>query len=66
MEKGRRVGTQTGCGYSGGVKKEGKSCNMGGISGDDFEFGIIFQAPSCIWGAIGVLEFPGVFHKVYP
>ena len=38
---------------------------MGGFSGDDFEFGVIFQAPSCIRGAIGVLKFSGVFHKMY-
>ena len=36
------------------------------FSGDDFKFGVIFQAPSGIWGSVGVLEFLGVFHKAYP
>ena len=38
---------------------------MGGFSGDDFEFGVIFQAPSCIRGAVSILEFSRVFHEVY-
>ena len=36
------------------------------FSGDNFEFGVVFQTPSCIRGSISVLEFPGVFHKIYP
>ena len=39
---------------------------MRDFSGDDFELGIVFQAPSCIRGAVGVLEFLRVFYKMYP
>ena len=36
------------------------------FSGDNFEFSVIFQTPSCVWGSISVLKFSGVLHKVYP
>ena len=39
---------------------------MRSFSGDDFEFGEIFQTPSCIGGSVGILEFPRVLHKVHP
>ena len=32
------------------------------FSRDDFEFGVVFQTPSCVRGSVGVLEFSGVFH----
>ena len=48
--------------YVGDVEVE----KVGGFSSDDFEFGVVFQTPSCVWGSISILESPGVFHEMHP
>ena len=48
--------------YVGDIEVE----EMGSFSSHNFEFSVIFQTPSSIWGSVGVLEFSWVFHKMHP
>ena len=42
-----------------------KAEEMRGVSGDDFEFGEIFQASPSVGGTVCVLKFSRIFHEAY-